>query len=140
MQWEEDETKKCLNSIIKKTNRGSKIWAEIDTYNFLKKKQYESIQEIDNGVCLKKRAKNWEIIVKIKATVCFKKVKSHHYWTFLCHIMTNVAYFWLKSKIYPKKVPVMTNNTLIRAEKKNKRKNTVVWVDSFVLFCTINYI
>ena len=31
----------------------------------------------------------------------------------LCHIMINVAYFWLKSKIYPKKVPVMSNNTLM---------------------------
>ena len=30
----------------------------------------------------------------------------------LSHIMTILAYFWLKSKIYPEKVPVMTENTL----------------------------
>ena len=30
----------------------------------------------------------------------------------LCHKTTTVVYFWLKSKIYSKKVPLMTDNTL----------------------------
>ena len=33
---------------------------------------------------------------------------------FLWHIMTTVVSFWLKSKIYPEKVPLMINNTLTR--------------------------
>ena len=31
---------------------------------------------------------------------------------FLFHVTTSVAYLWLKSKIYPDKLPVMTNNAL----------------------------
>ena len=34
---------------------------------------------------------------------------------FLCHIITAVTYFSLKAKIYPKKVPVVTNNELMQA-------------------------
>ena len=33
----------------------------------------------------------------------------------LCHIMTTIAYFWLKSKIYLEKLLVTTNNTLMQA-------------------------
>ena len=82
VQWKKDETKKCLNSIIKKTNRGSKFGAKMIHIIFWRKKKYEIIQEIDTGVSLEKRDKNWDIIVKIKSTVCFKKVKSHHYCDF----------------------------------------------------------
>lgn len=39
-------------------------------------------------------------------------IKDHR---FLYHVMKNVRYFWFKSKIFPKKVPVLTNNILTRA-------------------------
>lgn len=81
VQWEKYEIKQCLNSIIKKTNRGFKIWAEIDTYNFLKKKLWKYSGNWHWSMPEKKRDKNWENIVKIKVTVRFKKGQSHHYWT-----------------------------------------------------------
>ena len=31
---------------------------------------------------------------------------------FLCHIIANIVHFWLKSRIYPEQVPLMTNNKL----------------------------
>ena len=38
-------------------------------------------------------------------------IKNHG---FLHSIMTIITYFWIKYKIYIKKVPVITNNTLTR--------------------------
>ena len=39
-------------------------------------------------------------------------IKTHG---FMCHVMTAITYLWLKPKIHPKKVPVMTKNTLMQA-------------------------
>ena len=40
-----------------------------------------------------------------------KIIEAHR---FLRHMMTSIAYFWLKSIIYPEKLPVMTNNKIMR--------------------------
>ena len=44
-----------------------------------------------------------------------EQLQHHETHRFLCHIMTTVSYFWLKSKIYPEKVSEMKNNTFVQA-------------------------
>ena len=43
---------------------------------------------------------------------------------FLCHIMTIMAYFWLKFKIYPEKVLVKTNTVIDVIENRSYKHYT----------------